>query len=236
MKQLAVVQKFENARFGDMHGYIENGTAFLNVEESAYGFGFTTFDKNGVETVAWDLLNRILKKFGYKKKVKAGDYIPENIFYRLAMKSDNESAEKFQAWIADEVIPTLRKTGTYTVGNEIEERKEMRERQIKARKNATSIYEMYVVYAKRQGDTREAGKIYAKFSKLVNSIAGIPDGCRPLSTKKELKILEMAEKIIAETLKCGIAQNLYYKDIEEDVMSKGAEILQLVSSSSRLLR
>ena len=45
-----------------------------------------------------------------------GDYIPENIFYRLAMKAKNETAERFQAMIADEVVPAIRKTGGYIAG------------------------------------------------------------------------------------------------------------------------
>ena len=42
------------------------------------------------------------------------DYIPENMFYRLAMKAKNGNAEKFQAWLADEVIPQIRKMGIYS--------------------------------------------------------------------------------------------------------------------------
>jgi anti-repressor protein len=41
------------------------------------------------------------------------DFIPENVFYRLAMKANNETAEKFQALVADEIIPSIRKTGSY---------------------------------------------------------------------------------------------------------------------------
>lgn len=41
-------------------------------------------------------------------------YIPENVFYRLAMKARSETAERFQALIADEIIPSIRKTGSYT--------------------------------------------------------------------------------------------------------------------------
>lgn len=41
------------------------------------------------------------------------EFIPENIFYRLAKKARNETAEKFQALIADKVIPSIRRTGTY---------------------------------------------------------------------------------------------------------------------------
>lgn len=44
---------------------------------------------------------------------KLPDYISENIFYRLAMKAKNAVAEAFQAKIADEVIPSIRRHGAY---------------------------------------------------------------------------------------------------------------------------
>lgn len=37
--------------------------------------------------------------------------------YRLALKTGSSKAEKFQDWVTEEVLPTLRKTGTYTVDN-----------------------------------------------------------------------------------------------------------------------
>lgn len=52
------------------------------------------------------------------QKCTTGDYIPENIFYRLAMKAKNETAEKFQALVADEIIPSIRKTGGYIAGSQ----------------------------------------------------------------------------------------------------------------------
>ena len=228
------LQLFINENVGRMTCYLDkNSVVQVHLGDSIRGLGFMTVDKTGEEKIMWTQVRSLLKLFGYKTKVTFDSYIPENIFYRLAMRADNTVAEKFQAWIADEVIPALRKTGSYSV-KKIADSAE-RQLQIKARKSATGVYEMYVVYAKRQGDTRKAGRIYAKFSKLANRIAGIADGCRALSTKKELKILAMAEKIISETLMRGIALNWYYKDIEEEVMSKGAEIVQLVSSDVPLL-
>lgn len=44
---------------------------------------------------------------------KLPDYISENIFYRLATKAKNAVAEAFQAKIADEVIPSIRRHGAY---------------------------------------------------------------------------------------------------------------------------
>lgn len=49
------------------------------------------------------------------------DFIPENIFYRLAMKAKNEAAEAFQAKVADEVLPSIRKHGTYMTEHVIEQ-------------------------------------------------------------------------------------------------------------------
>ena len=40
-------------------------------------------------------------------------YINEGDLYRLIMKSKLPSAEKFESWVMDEVLPTIRKTGSY---------------------------------------------------------------------------------------------------------------------------
>lgn len=42
--------------------------------------------------------------------------IPESDLYRLTMKSQLPDAEKFQDWVCDEVLPSLRQTGTYSIG------------------------------------------------------------------------------------------------------------------------
>lgn len=96
--------------------YGENGTAYLKLEAVARGLGFTqTQNKNGVEytSIRWETVNRYLEDIGFPNKLGKDDFIPENIFYRLAMKAKNETAEKFQALVADEIIPTIRKQGYY---------------------------------------------------------------------------------------------------------------------------
>jgi len=42
-------------------------------------------------------------------------FIPEGDLYRLTARSKLPSAEKFEEWIFDEVLPSLRKTGQYTM-------------------------------------------------------------------------------------------------------------------------
>lgn len=107
--------------------YEKGGVVFLNLEDVARGLGFTQ-EKNGVEYVKWERVNDYLFQFGFSPEVgKAvfphkwgkNDYIPENIFYRLCMKGKNEAAETFQAKVADEVIPTIRKTGGYVSNDDL---------------------------------------------------------------------------------------------------------------------
>lgn len=96
-----------------VHGYIDiNQVAWLNAEDVARGLGFTQI-KNGVEYIRWETVNTYLTSFGFSQNVGKDDYIPENMFYRLAMKASNETAQKFQAKIADDILPALRRQGYY---------------------------------------------------------------------------------------------------------------------------
>ena len=96
--------------------YEKDGVAYLNLETVARGLGFTKKADSGNEVVNWTRVRGYLADLGVEQKCTTGDYIPENIFYRLAMKAKNETAERFQAMIADEVVPTIRKTGGYIAG------------------------------------------------------------------------------------------------------------------------
>lgn len=95
--------------------YEKDGVAYLNLETVARGLGFTQ-EKNGVEYVKWERVKGYLEELKFSPQVGKDDYIPENIFYRLAMKAKNETAERFQTLIADEVVPAIRKTGGYIAG------------------------------------------------------------------------------------------------------------------------
>lgn len=112
----------------------KDGMAYLKLETVARGLGFTR-DKNGTEYIMWDRVRKYIDEIGFHTSVenelgvatscdgksvptsgdgeKLPDFIPENIFYRLAMKAKNEAAERFQALVADEIIPSIRKTGGY---------------------------------------------------------------------------------------------------------------------------
>lgn len=92
--------------------YEQDGVAYLKLETVARGLGFTDTSK-GAEYIRWNTVRQYLSEIGFSQEVAKDSFIPENIFYRLAMKAKNAFAEAFQAKIADEVIPSIRKRGLY---------------------------------------------------------------------------------------------------------------------------
>jgi prophage antirepressor-like protein len=102
-------------KIGGVRGYVDkDGMAWLNAEDVAKGFGFTDV-REGKEYVRWARVNDYLNSFGFSPQVAKDDFIPENMVYRLGFKANNEVAQGFQAKLADEILPTIRKTGSYTV-------------------------------------------------------------------------------------------------------------------------
>lgn len=91
----------------------EDGSISINAEDAARGFGWTTVARSGNEVVRWARVNEYCKEFGFSPQVGKDTYIPESLFYRLGMKANNEVANKFQNWLAMEVIPDIRKNGSY---------------------------------------------------------------------------------------------------------------------------
>ncbi|GAQ17985.1 antirepressor [Oceanobacillus picturae] len=115
MNQLKV---FENDLF-KVSAKLENDQALFDVEEVARSLGFTTVAKSGNVTVRWSRVNSYLPN--NSQHLAKGDLIPESLVYKLAFKASNDLAEKFQDWLAIEVIPSIRKHGGYMTPEKVEE-------------------------------------------------------------------------------------------------------------------
>lgn len=95
----------------------DDGSISVNAEDTAVGFGWVqTQNKNGKQytSVRWETINGWCESFGFPNKLGKEDYIPESLFYRLGMKANNATADKFQNWLAIDVIPSIRKSGVYS--------------------------------------------------------------------------------------------------------------------------
>lgn len=110
------LQIFKNELF-QVSIKLENGQTVFDAETVAKSLGLTQL-KSGKEYVRWETVNKYLGK-GFSQDVGKDDFIPEAAVYKLAFKASNEVAEKFQDWLAIDVLPVIRKTGGYVNNDDL---------------------------------------------------------------------------------------------------------------------
>ena len=115
------VQIFENNGRGISLPVKEvGGQVYFDAEAVAIGLGISR-KVNGKDYPRWERVNNYLYPQVGKAKISKGDWITEPQFYKLAFKASNDVAEKFQDWVATEVLPSIRKHGAYLTDKKLEE-------------------------------------------------------------------------------------------------------------------
>ena len=111
------IQIFKNEKLNfEVKMKLDNGDELYDAETVSRSLGLVSFSAKGgrkYENVRWSRVNKYLKLFGTSAELKKGDFISEPMVYKLAFKANNEVAENFQDWVTDEVLPQIRKTGSY---------------------------------------------------------------------------------------------------------------------------
>lgn len=103
------LQIFNNEEFGRIRTVEIDGKPYFVANDVARALGYAT-PKDAVSRHCKGALKRRYLTEGGKQEMKI---IPEGDMYRLITHSKLESAERFESWVFDEVLPTLRKTGSY---------------------------------------------------------------------------------------------------------------------------
>ncbi len=106
-----------------------NGTALFNpyhvgecLELSDSAVRMAVMNMNGKQVVK--VKNSDVKSIDFRKLNNAGEnFLTESGVYKLVFKSRKPNAEAFTDWVTDEVLPTLRKTGSYEMPKQKQEKK-----------------------------------------------------------------------------------------------------------------
>lgn len=109
------LQVFKNEQFGEVRTIEENGKVLFVANDVAKALGYSnpskaTNDHCKKSEMAWGN-----DSLGRRQEFKV---IPEGDLYRLITHSKLPSAEKFESWVFDEVLPSIRKSGGYIDGQE----------------------------------------------------------------------------------------------------------------------
>ncbi|WP_227866994.1 BRO family protein [Clostridioides sp. ZZV13-5731] len=128
------------------------------------------------------LTNLEVAKYNFRKLNNRGEnFLTESGVYKLIFKSQKEEAEKFQDWVTDEVLPSIRKTGRYqlqqnviteltgTVGDLKGTIKEYK----KLCKITCSKKQQYSKYIKNRLDINKANKEYNQVKARLFLILGV---------------------------------------------------------------
>ncbi|MBX9184448.1 MULTISPECIES: BRO-N domain-containing protein [Clostridium] len=106
------LMKFENKQFGEIRMVeIENKPYFI-ASDVAKSLGYKNSREAVKQHCRWVAKHDIPHPQSKNKTLQV-NIIPEGDMYRLITNSELENAEKFEKWVFDEVLPQIRKTGTY---------------------------------------------------------------------------------------------------------------------------
>ena len=106
------LMKFENKQFGEIRMVeIENKPYFI-ASDVAKSLGYKNSREAVKQHCRWVAKHDIPHPQSKNKTLQV-NIIPEGDMYRLITNSELENAEKFEKRVFDEVLPQIRKTGTY---------------------------------------------------------------------------------------------------------------------------
>lgn len=105
------VKTFNDTEFGRLEILLIDGKEYFPATDCARMLGYQN---------PYDAIKKHCRKEGVAKRevltnggVQEKNFITEGNLYRLITNSNLPSAERFESWVFDDVLPTIRKNGAY---------------------------------------------------------------------------------------------------------------------------
>ena len=114
------IQIFKNEQFGEIRTVVnESGEPMFCLADVCKALGLTnpTMVKQSLKQDALSS-NEVMDSLGRKQQAT---FINESNLYKCIFQSRKPDAEKFQDWVTEEVLPSIRKHGAYLTPDKIEE-------------------------------------------------------------------------------------------------------------------
>lgn len=167
------------------------------------------------------------------------NYLNEAGLYELIFTSKLESAARFKRWVFKEVLPSIRKTGSYSI---IKDRAWLQARQDGkvVRREETDTIKLFVEYATKQGSTK-ASMYYMAITKGVYSALYVLEkganwkAIRETLGTTDLQVLSTCEHVAQKYIKEGMDLEMHYKDIYRYAIAKVEEMARIIGKKETLL-
>lgn len=106
------LQIFQNPQFGEIRTITEDDVTLFCGADVATALGYKNPRKALADHCKGVVERRCNDSLRRQQKM---NFIPEGDIYRLAARSELPGADAFERWIFDEVLPSIRKHGTYAI-------------------------------------------------------------------------------------------------------------------------
>lgn len=110
-KKCNALHVFKNSSFGQLRTIEEDGKILFCATDVAKALGYI----NPRDAISRHCRGVVKRDAPTQGGIQAITFIPEGDVYRLITHSKLPGAEKFESWVFDEVLPSLRKDGYYSL-------------------------------------------------------------------------------------------------------------------------
>ena len=231
----AVVQTFVSEQFGEIRtaGTWDNPLFCLADVCRALELGNPSQVKKRLEKGV--ISNETLQTAGGMQKLT---FINEDGLYDVIFDSRKPEAKAFRKWVTHEVLPSIRKTGSYSIVETNDDRwAETRAHGKKSRKKETQVIKLFIEYARSQGCTWKDKKFYSQLSIWANDAAGIKlKNGRDEASVQALNIIDLIEdRLIQDEMLNGMANQLHYTEIWAKIQLRIKAFVAITHQTSPLL-
>lgn len=216
------MQIFNNDAFGELRTIEEDGKIMFVASDVAKMLGYTR-PADAITAHCKGSVKRRLPTNGGVQEMKV---IPEGDVYRLITHSKLPAAEKFESWVFDDVLPSIRKTGSYTKPNAAPTELQLRRMNVMEQNAAIRRAKVLLAIGKASLIDKYEQICQCKAAELVAGEQILP---MP-KTRKTYSATEIGEKLGVSANKIGRLANKYnlktdkYGELCGDITSSGRQV------------
>ena len=230
---------FKNKNFGKIRGLLINGEPWFVAADVCNVLEIKNpsdalVKLEDIEKMTLALTENLSGKRGGARRLKI---ISEPGLYRLVCSSRKPEAREIQHWVFHEVMPSIRKTGSYSIDAEEQKRNKLRDESIVGRRNLTDEVQRFNQRDFIDGDKNpKARSRYARLTaKTQTGVFKIPSGGRDEATGKELAALIFGETAITNAMSKAYNEGVPFAQAEQRAVAVAQHVARLISGDIPLL-
>ena len=202
------IQIFNNEQFGKIRMIKIDDKPYFVATDIAKALGYKDTTNAIKQHCRWVVKHKVPHPQSKNKTLEV-NVIPEGDMYRLITNSELPSAENFESWVFDEVLPQIRKTGSYQIPKMSKELQaifmmDSKQQQMDAR--ITKLENNTTIDYSQQEELRNLG------TKKVVAILGVSDA--PAYKELNKKVFSSFWRDYKRKLNVNSYKNTLVKDFE----------------------